>query len=286
MIYKNNYEEMEIKSIETIIITPEIAKSFLERNENNRKISLPVVNFYANEMKNGRWRQTHQGIAVDETGKLVDGQQRMSAVVKSGVTIVTTLTIYKGDVPTMFTPIDRGKNRTIYDLTGLNSAHIAIFNFIHGIFYSASLTKLSPADYGYMESQSLIEFDYIKDITGLSVGTTVCAKSKGLEMFWQGYFKAVLIAAIQENIDISSILDLNNTPPKRKEYLDFASWNQNVKSIGGGVGRGFYTISSPFLWSVIKYKKLPNEKDDEMLDKCRTELRKIFKKKYPLVFDK
>lgn len=70
------------------IITPEIATEILERhNPRNRSVSESTVQSYAVDMKNGRWTSTHQGIAFDTNGDLLDGQHRLWAVVFSGCTI-------------------------------------------------------------------------------------------------------------------------------------------------------------------------------------------------------
>lgn len=76
-------EETEVNiSLETI--GPEQASEILGKNPNNRPIRNTVVDFYADQMANGLWRLTHQGIAIDEQGRLLDGQHRLAAIVKSG----------------------------------------------------------------------------------------------------------------------------------------------------------------------------------------------------------
>lgn len=68
-------------------ITPEIAKTYLTRNVNNRKPSNKTVSIYAREMKMGKWQLTHQGLAFDENGDLLDGQHRLWAVVEADVPV-------------------------------------------------------------------------------------------------------------------------------------------------------------------------------------------------------
>jgi len=45
---------METNQITKQLITPSIAKAYLEANINNRKVSEVTVNRYINDMKNGR----------------------------------------------------------------------------------------------------------------------------------------------------------------------------------------------------------------------------------------
>jgi hypothetical protein len=70
-------------------MTPVKAKRFLKRNTANyRKMKPRIVSRYADAMRKGEWRFTHQSIAVSVKGILLDGQHRLQAIVDSGVTIL------------------------------------------------------------------------------------------------------------------------------------------------------------------------------------------------------
>lgn len=69
-------------------VSPNVAQAWLAtRNELNRTISEGPVQKYASDMSEGRWSLTHQCIAFDSLGNLIDGQHRLSAVIQSGCTI-------------------------------------------------------------------------------------------------------------------------------------------------------------------------------------------------------
>jgi len=68
-------------------ITPSQAFAWLEGNTHNRPLDQAHVERLARDMKAGRWRLTHQGIAFDTTGLLVDGQHRLWAVIEADVTV-------------------------------------------------------------------------------------------------------------------------------------------------------------------------------------------------------
>jgi hypothetical protein len=72
-------------SVETI--TPEMAKKYLLFNTSNRALRKRIVSMYAREMRAGNWRLTHQGVAFNCDGTLLDGQHRLCAIVESGVTV-------------------------------------------------------------------------------------------------------------------------------------------------------------------------------------------------------
>lgn len=64
-------------------ITPGQAQLWLDEAGRNRKISQLRVNRYAGTIARGDWLETGQGITFDEFGKLIDGQHRLHAIVKS-----------------------------------------------------------------------------------------------------------------------------------------------------------------------------------------------------------
>jgi hypothetical protein len=70
-------------------ITPQIAKSYLETNINNRPLDDHYASRLADVMKSGLWKINGEVIRFDTLGRLFDGQHRLQAVIKSGVTIQT-----------------------------------------------------------------------------------------------------------------------------------------------------------------------------------------------------
>jgi hypothetical protein len=68
-------------------ISPALAMGMLKSNTRNRRMRRSLVLQYAKDMQAGRWLQTHQGIAVNCDGTILDGQHRLAAIVESGVTV-------------------------------------------------------------------------------------------------------------------------------------------------------------------------------------------------------
>lgn len=67
------------------LISPAKAEAYLSLNfDRNRSVRKNWVAYLANQMANGQFKATHQGIAFDEQGFLIDGQHRLSAIVVSG----------------------------------------------------------------------------------------------------------------------------------------------------------------------------------------------------------
>lgn len=68
-------------------ITPEMAHDLLLKNTYNRPINRTKVERLINDIKSGKFEMTHQPIALDENGVLVDGQHRLTAIDESGIAV-------------------------------------------------------------------------------------------------------------------------------------------------------------------------------------------------------
>lgn len=97
---------------EVIKITPEKANEFLGKNIVNRNIRDKRVNQYVKEMQNGRWELNGESIKFNDKGELIDGQHRLTAIVKSGMAIDMCVV---WDVPSEVTILDRGSGRSTAD---------------------------------------------------------------------------------------------------------------------------------------------------------------------------
>lgn len=95
-------------TVETI--TPERAAHYLKRNvDNYRKLSKSKVALYADEMKAGKWQLNGEGIVLDDTGKLKNGQHRLAAIMMAGIPITMTVTTGVSENVTIY---DNGMART------------------------------------------------------------------------------------------------------------------------------------------------------------------------------
>lgn len=65
---------------ENVNVTPQMAADWLSLNENNRPLRRTVVEGLKAAFLRGEYIQTHQGIAFSETGELLDGQHRLTAI--------------------------------------------------------------------------------------------------------------------------------------------------------------------------------------------------------------
>jgi hypothetical protein len=95
-------------------ITPKVAISYLETMVNNRVVTQPLIDSLASQINAGLWCCTHQGIAFDIEGRLVDGQHRMWACVAADKPIRVMVT--RGLTPEEVLALDCGRNRSSADM--------------------------------------------------------------------------------------------------------------------------------------------------------------------------
>lgn len=77
---------------EQVLVTPDLAQKWLERNDVNRPLRLTRVAQYAADIEAGRFTLHHQGIAFDGDHRLRDGQHRLTAVVQTKIAVPMLVT--------------------------------------------------------------------------------------------------------------------------------------------------------------------------------------------------
>jgi hypothetical protein len=125
--------------IKTQIITPQIALQYLEKNNNIRTPDLKRVTRLANSIKRGEWVTTHQGIAFNNIGQLVDGQHRLLAIVEANRAI--ELMVATGVDIDAVAEMDRNTPRDNAVLLGVNKRSAEIVTHISRILYGGAPTR-------------------------------------------------------------------------------------------------------------------------------------------------
>lgn len=104
---------------EILTITPDLAKGILANNKGNRKLNDNHVNFLTGQMLAGKWLFTGDPIKISHEKRLLDGQHRLQAVVKSGKS--QDFLIAKDLDDEIFNVLDTGKVRTAADVLSTQS---------------------------------------------------------------------------------------------------------------------------------------------------------------------
>lgn len=140
---KEGQSPMQQPRIQLELVGPVEAEALLKANTHNRPISEAVVRKYAQDMAAGAWRPNGATLVISRTHRLLDGQHRLHAIVRAGVTL-KLLIAYDAD-DEVFTTIDNGKARSAGDVVALagmkNSSLLATSGrFVHNYGSGASLT--------------------------------------------------------------------------------------------------------------------------------------------------
>jgi hypothetical protein len=98
-------------------ITPERAIALRANKFKNRPLKPHMVVQFAADMKAGRWGQNGQPIIVSKGGQLLDGQNRIEAIIESGVTVemFVVYDVEEAEIATM----DTGSKRSVADVLAM-----------------------------------------------------------------------------------------------------------------------------------------------------------------------
>jgi hypothetical protein len=98
-------------STRRVTVTPEMAREWLLKNENNRPINRCRVELMRQQIEEGKWKITHQGIAFYEDGTVADGQHRLAAIASGEIAVEMMVTWGLSRV--LIHAIDSGRPRSI-----------------------------------------------------------------------------------------------------------------------------------------------------------------------------
>lgn len=143
---------------EVVTATKELVDTLLAMNVKNRKIKLSHVQYLKNEILNGEYEVTSQGIGICANGTLTDGQHRLLAIKDSGYPPVKLL-IVRGLSETAQLKTDIGAKRTISDMLAVHlnqsvsNTMVAAMNVVARLVYGK--TRISPTEVAEM----LVDYD-------------------------------------------------------------------------------------------------------------------------------
>lgn len=119
-----------------------LAREMLGRNHINRAVRLSHVGYFVRELQAGRFQLTHQGVALDSTGHMLDGQHRLRAILESGIPAAMCVTFNL--TRDAFKVIDFGNvPRTLADVTGLPSRSVQAVNYLFRFVHGGGLAKFN-----------------------------------------------------------------------------------------------------------------------------------------------
>lgn len=114
----------------TLEIGPDYARRLLTRNRINRKLAPSHVARYLRIMNAGDWDQTHQGIAFNDLGELIDGQHRLEAITQQERAFVFLVTVGWRSKSYRELSVDKGRKRSYCEQYGHKKTASDVVTFI------------------------------------------------------------------------------------------------------------------------------------------------------------
>lgn len=199
--------------IQIIEVTPRLAAEFLERNASNRRMRPGHVNALASVMAAGQFQSTHQGIAINTEGEVVDGQHRLAAIMRSGVSVRMPVAYGVNAEHYGHLMIDVGMNRSTADVYAVDRFVAQPCTFIA---YMHQSTRHKAVLAPYLDA----------------FGPIMTAISKGGRHMRRGVTSAPFVAAaairvamgedpvmVNQNFSGMVRLDYGNLPPVANSFL-------------------------------------------------------------------
>lgn len=157
-------------TIETI--SPQDAEQLLKSNVNNRKVRKTRVALYAKQIENGQWQSTGEAIKISKTGRLLDGQHRLHAVVQAGKPV--QFLVIRDLEDDVFKVLDSGLTRGASDV--VRALGVVSATDVGAVVraYLVVSANLNPANTNAMSLITRTDIaDYVSDHQQL-VSETVC----------------------------------------------------------------------------------------------------------------
>lgn len=144
--------------ISTELVTPEAAQAYLLKNSLNRPLSDKLVERYARDMREGKWKgSTSETIKFSKFGELLDGQHRLMAIIRSGLSF--SFLMARDLDKDIFDVIDTGRIRTTRDIFGIerikNWNQVPAIITLYVILKAGASLALGKRDVGITNSDIL-----------------------------------------------------------------------------------------------------------------------------------
>jgi hypothetical protein len=161
-------------------VDPQRASEILQKcNRMNRRLRPGTVKKYSKIMKAGQWHLSPEPVIVSDTGRLLNGQHRLSAVVDADVS-VPFLFVYGPDEST-FEVLDRGATRTVADALGADKRASEAARLLCVIKAKSSVTDFEVKEALELmgdEHERLMEFCSTCSTTFSSAAFRLCAVAR------------------------------------------------------------------------------------------------------------
>lgn len=165
--------------IQKVRVTTAIARKFLSNAQQNRVVKKKNLSKLVDNINRGLWdSENGQTIKIDKTGKLIDGQHRLQAIIDSKKT-VDVYVAFNCSSKAM-NNVDTGANRTLGDVLKMNG--IKYFTIIGSVIQSESVFRLGQPQRHLSKHTEISSYQHILNIAqeNKEYLEFVCQKAVGI----------------------------------------------------------------------------------------------------------
>lgn len=203
----------QLPAIEWEFVTPERAEHYLEFNDKNRRLRTDTVEVYAQDLRKGNWLVTGDTAKFDTTGRLIDGQHRLRAILVAKTP--AWMLIVRGVDPTVQRVLDTQAKRSAADalrFTGVEkNAHLIAGIARSALVYTDFLENYPSRAHINIKGASHSEIEeWVREHPEVSMAAAMAvqlnkAGGKGLTAWGLAYIKLMAVDPIHAQEFFSSL---------------------------------------------------------------------------------
>jgi len=150
------------KKSEFKLLTPADARELLKMNTHNRRLNEKNVLMWAQEMEEGRWASNGEAIKISETGVLLDGQNRLTALTLQQESVAIEFLVVTGLPDNVQNTMDQGEFRSLAQQLCLSDIEadkiLAAALRLHCLWSTGKLFLDGPSARRYTTAPAMVDY--------------------------------------------------------------------------------------------------------------------------------
>lgn len=217
--------------VERVMVTPAMAKKWLDVSRENRKISDAYVEAYARDMIAGAWVPWVSMIILGTDGAVLDGQHRLAAIAKSGISCGFVVMFNDGmGKSAKNIPIDGQRGRSANFVLDERAAYCAVARVAIAAMNRWSTSKVTHREIGEVID---VMRDHLDRMFTLRAGDVACLTTAAVRCSFI-FASMTGFGAIKNPLEEYAKYVLNESDIKSLQRLSFRLL---AKREGGGRDR-------------------------------------------------
>lgn len=130
--------------VNIVSVSPSLASEWLQRNIDNRPLRRAWVEAFKGIFTRGEYIETHQGVAFAKSGRLLDGQHRLTAVAEMPEGFRVSMLVATDLPDEAFLALDQGGKRTTSDILSESPRLVEVARLLASIHAGSRGSGITP----------------------------------------------------------------------------------------------------------------------------------------------